>query len=200
MKDREEDQKGKLIELVRKAAPSEPPQSVQITGHGNIVGHGNTVIHAPIVRPRNVIDPRASDLTEAQKLKLRDLVNDWVNAYNTIRVRAKPLTYGAAWSSFQRKFRITSYHLLPADRFDEACAWLKTQRARIDNMKTAPRRDPAWRARQIAYIKARCKNQLGDEYRYRPYIKRRFGKTSLAALEDDELAATKAYIARLSPV
>lgn len=62
-------------------------------------------------------------------------------------------------------------------------------------MASAPRKDPAWRARAIAYIKARCKNQLGDERAYLPYIAR-FGKTSLADLTDDELARTRTYIAR----
>ncbi|GAB4303816.1 MAG: hypothetical protein Fur0034_20130 [Desulfuromonadia bacterium] len=66
-------------------------------------------------------------------------------------------------------------------------------------MKTAPIRDDALRARQIAYIKARCKNQLGDAELYRAYIQRRFCKASLADLTDDELARTKAYIARRPP-
>lgn len=192
-----EDKKSKLIELARQLAPQERPPAIQITGSSNVVvGHGNTVIHSPVVRPRNLIDPRASSLTEAQKLTLRGLVSDWITTHNTVRVRAKPLTWGAAWSSFQRTFSVMSYHLLPAERFEEACTWLRAKRGQIDKMKSAPMRDPAWRSRQIAYIKARCKNQLRDPLAYVPYIKRRFGKTSLAELDDAELAATRAYIAR----
>jgi len=196
-----EDKKQKIISIIRQAAKSprkrraQQGKAVHIEGHHNIVGDGNTVIHAATVRRINRIDPTRSELTEDQKLKLRELINAWIDAHNTIRVRARPLTHAAAWYSFQRKFRVTSYHVLPADRFEEACNWLKTQRARIDGMKTAPKRDPDWRRRQIAYIKARCKNQLGDEYAYLPYITKRFGKTSLADLTDEELARTKAYIA-----
>lgn len=197
-----EDRKQKIVELVRGAAPktprrkpAKPAPAVRIEGNHNIVGDGNTLIHAQTVRPRNTIDPRASELSESQKLRLRELINEWITVHNTVRTRARPLTHAAAWSSFQRKFRVTSYHILPLARFQEAVRWLQQQRARIDGMKTAPMRDDAWRARQIAYIKARCKNQLGDEHAYRPYIAR-FGKTSLADLTDAELASTRAYIAR----
>ncbi|TCS70738.1 hypothetical protein EDC61_11465 [Sulfuritortus calidifontis] len=201
-----EDKKQKLIEIVRGAAqkkprrkPARPAPAVRIEGSHNIVGDGNTLIHAQTLRPRNAIDPRASELSEAQKLRLRELINEWITVHNTVRTRARPLTHAAAWSSFQKKFRVTSYHILPLDRFDEAVRWLQQQRARIDGMKTAPLRDARWRARQIAYIKARCKNQLGDAELYRAYINRRFGKVSLTELTDDELAATRTYIAQKKP-
>lgn len=193
-----EEKKNQLVSLVK--ASVKPPRqrakpAVRIEGDHNIVGDGNTVIHTQTVRRVNRIDPSKSELTSAQRLRLRELVNEWVAVHNRVRLRARPLTHAAAWSSFQRKFRVNSYHDLPADRFDEACRWLQKRRAMIDGMKTAPARDEAWRKRQIAYIKARCKNQLGDEYAYLPYITKRFGKTSLADLADEELARTKAYIA-----
>ncbi|TDQ40999.1 ORF6C domain-containing protein [Tepidicella xavieri] len=199
-----EDKKQKLVSLVReaaqppkkrRAAPRKLAQSVRIDGSHNIVGDGNTVIHAHAVRQINRIDPTKGELTEAQKSKLTELLNAWISAHNTIRVRAKPLTHAAAWSSFKRKFQVTSYHYLPSARYEEALQWLMQKRAQIDGMKTAPMRDPAWRARQIAYIKARCKNQLGDERCYQPYIERTFGKTSLSDLDEAELARTKSYIA-----
>ena len=200
-----EDKKAQLVDLVRKAAKkprkprAKPAPSVSIEGDHNIVGDGNTVIHARTVRRVNRIDPTKSELTEAQKMRLRELLNTWIDAHNTIRVRARPLTHAAAWSSFQRKFSVTSYHYLPAERYEEARKWLQRQRAQIDNMKTAPKHDERWRHRTIVYIKARSKNQLCNEYAYLPYISSRFGKTSLADLTDEELAQTKAYIAHKKP-
>jgi len=203
-----EDKKQQLASIVREAAhlpskrrasPRKPAQTVRIEGDHNIVGDGNTVIHARTVRRVNRIDPTKSELTEAQKMRLRELLNAWIDAHNTIRVRARPLTHAAAWSSFQRKFSVTSYHYLPAERYEEARKWLQRQRAQIDNMKTAPKHDERWRHRTIVYIKARSKNQLGNEYAYLPYISSRFGKTSLADLTDEELAQTKAYIAHKKP-
>ncbi|BBD77209.1 DNA-binding protein [Hydrogenophilus thermoluteolus] len=200
-----EDKKQKLIEIVRGASgntsrrkPAQSSLAVRIEGSHNIVGDGNIVIHAKTVRPRNTIDPRASELSEAQKLRLRELINEWVTVHNTVRTRAKPLTHAAAWASFQRKFSVTSYHLLPIARYAEAVRWLQQQRAKIDSMKSAAARDPSWRARQIAYIKAHCKNDLGDAFAYMPYIAR-FGKKSLADLTNEELARTRSYVARKKP-
>lgn len=202
MEDRE-DPKNKLVRLVR-SATSNPArkraQSVRIEGSHNIVGDGNTVIHVPVVRPRNLIDASKSELTEAQKLRLRELLHAWVDAHNTIRTKAAPLSYPAAWSSFQRKFRVTSYHLLPASRYDEACSWLLQRRAIIDGMKTAPAKDPKWRARQIASIHARCKSHFAGEPIYRAYIVKQFGVASLTELTDEQLHRTRAWLFRKKQV
>lgn len=44
------------------------------------------------------------------------------------------------------------------------------------------------------FIKASCKNQLGDEFFYLPYTQRKFGKNSLTELDNSELAAVRTYI------
>lgn len=190
-----QDKEDRLLSLVRQAAePSDSPAPmVRIKGSHNIVGHGNTVIHAPVVRPRIVAPPPPGSITTSQAHAIRQLLAEWVSVHN--RIKKRPLTWGEAWQRFKKKFNVHSYLALPSERFDEACAWLRKQRAILDNMKSAPLKDPAWRTRTIAYIKARCKNQLGDEHAYRPYIAR-FGKTSLADLTDAELASTRAHIAR----
>jgi hypothetical protein len=190
-----QDKEDRLRRLVREAAgPAEPSApAVRIEGSHNIVGHGNTVIHAPVVRPRIVVPPPPGSITPAQAATIKQLLAEWVTVHN--RIKKRPLTWGAAWQRFKKKFNVHSYLALPEERFDEACAWLRQQRAILDGMATAPRKDPAWRARQIAYIKARCKNQLGDERCYQPYIERTFGKTSLSDLDEAELARTKSYIA-----
>lgn len=99
-----QDKEDRLRRLVREAAgPAEPSApAVRIEGSHNIVGDGNTVIHAHAVRQINRIDPTKGELTEAQKSKLTELLNAWISAHNTIRVRAKPLTHAAAWSSFKK--------------------------------------------------------------------------------------------------
>lgn len=190
-----EEKEDRLLRLVREAAQPDqaPAPAVRIEGSHNIVGHGNTIIHAPVVRPRIVAPPPPGSITPAQAQTLRELLAEWVTVHN--RIKERPLSWGAAWEQFKKNFNVHSYLALPSERFEEACSWLRTKRAILDNMKSAPRKDPAWRGRTIAYIKARCKNQLGDEHGYRPYIAR-FGKTSLADLTDAELASTRAHIAR----
>ncbi len=192
-----EDKKDRLISIVKTSVKpprkrAKPAQQVRIAGSHNIVGDGNTVIHAKTVRPRTVTPPPPGSITPAQAQTIRELLAEWVATHN--RVKQYPLSWAAAWESFKKTFRVNSYLHLPAESYGKACAWLRRKRAIIDTMKSAPRRDPDWRVRAIRYIKARCKNQLGNEHAYLPYIAR-FGKTSLADLTDDELADTRAYIA-----
>lgn len=51
-----------------------------------------------------------------------------------------------------------------------------------------------WRTLTIAAIKARCANDLGDEYFYVGFVRERFGKGSLAELEDAELERVQQYV------
>ncbi len=193
-----EDKKKQLVSLVKASAKpprkrAKPVKSVRIDGSHNIVGDGNTVIHARQVTHKTVTQPPPGSITPAQAQTLRELLAEWKTVHD--RVKKTPLSWGAAWERFKKKFRVNSYLHLPSSRFDEAAGWLRQRRAILDSMKTASRKDPAWRARTIAYIKARCKNQLGDERSYQPYIERTFGKTSLSDLDEAELARTKSYIA-----
>ncbi|GAB4303819.1 MAG: hypothetical protein Fur0034_20140 [Desulfuromonadia bacterium] len=99
-----EDKNDRLLRLVKESTKTperrsrRAAQTVRIEGSHNIVGDGNTVIHAKTVRPRNTIDPRASELSEAQKLRLRELINEWIDVHNRVRTRARPLTHAAAWA------------------------------------------------------------------------------------------------------
>lgn len=197
-----EDPKKKLVELiqgaaqpVRKRARPRPAQS--ITGHHNIQAGGDVHISTEKIVHKTEVKTGDGVIDAAQKQTLKELVAEWVTVHN--RVKRAQLSYGAAWSRFQRHFRVNKYAELPAGRFAEAVKWLQRQRAMIDTMKTAARRDAQWRARQITYIKARCKSPLGDERAYLPYIELNFGKTSLADLTDDELARAKSHIAHKKP-
>jgi hypothetical protein len=51
------EKKEKLIELVRKAAPSDPPQGVHITGDHAIAGHGSTIVRARTIRVETLVLP-----------------------------------------------------------------------------------------------------------------------------------------------
>lgn len=189
------DKKDQLIRIIREAESEEADQNgtmtMHINGNHNIIGHSNTIIHANKITHRVKTLPPPGSISPAQAQTIRELLAEWKTVYD--RVKKKPISWGAAWERFKKKFRVNSYLQLPSERFEEACQWLRRQRAIIDHMKTASHKDPDWRKRQIKYIKARCK-QLGNEYAYQPYITR-FGKTSLADLTDDELARTRAYIA-----
>jgi hypothetical protein len=146
-----------------------PRPTVHIDGDGNIVGDGNQIIHTPVVRVRRTITPPPNAVTPEQKLKLKEALNAWVDAHNTIKVRSRPLTHAAAWSRFYKAFRLTSYAELPAARFAEALTWLQQRRGEIYSMKSAPKRDPGWRPHTIGAIHTRCKSHFNGQKVYQPY-------------------------------
>lgn len=179
---------------VKRTPRTSPKASQSITGNGNIQAGGDVHIKTDKIVRKTEVKTGDGVVDAEQKQTIKELLAEWVSVHN--RIKQSELSYGAAWARFQRHFRVNSYTELHAERFADAVKWLQRQRAIIDSMKTAPKRDAAWRRRQITYIKVSCKNQLVDERCYQPYIERNFGKSSLADLSDQELARTKAYIAQ----
>lgn len=167
-----------------------------ITGGTNIIGNqGDINIHfGPVepIRHQVIVQPGPQHISEEQKAALKALCDEWVTLHSTLKKR--PLTYGAAWGRINKAAGTTSYSLILKERFADAVALVQREMAILRNMRSAPRKDDAWRAKRIGAIKARCKNQLGDPDFYKPYIKKNFKADSLASLATDELQKTYAYI------
>lgn len=176
------------------AAPAVHVQT--IAGGTNIIGNqGDINIQfgaAPPARPRVVVQPGPQHISEEQKAQLKALCDEWVKLHTTLK--KKPLTYAIAWSRINKAAGTTSYSLILKERFADAVALVQREMAILRGMRSAPRKDGAWRAKQIGAIKARCKNQLGDPDFYKAYIKKSFQAGSLADLATKELQKTYAYI------
>ncbi len=199
------DPKQKIIDIMKSAKPSQDENSkspekqgiAYICGDGNIVGNGNIQINGNInltsvSKKRVIVKPAEGSVDPAQKAEIQRLIEEWIEAHN--KVKQKTLSWGAAWRRFNQHFHISTYHELPSESFEEARKWLTQQKAQLLSMKSAPKKIQSWRPDRIKAIKARCKNQLGDEKIYRFYIEQRFGKSSLTQLSDNELQATYVYI------
>lgn len=212
-----EDKKTNIVSLLQSATPpartrkrSPPAKSATATGSnvfqingGNlsaqqvVVGNVNnyTVVRPP--RPRVVVTPGEGVVTDPQKAKINELRLDWIALHNSIK--KAPLTDAAAWVKINRKAGVTSYHLIPSERFDLVIKFIKQEMAKLRAMRSAPRKDASWRTTRISAIKARSKNQLGSADAYRPYIAKSFGASSLTDLTDDELQRTYSYIMAKKP-
>lgn len=199
----EEEKTAKVLQLFKdgsKPAPRRRPSAskvTQITVNGQVTGqviggdvNNYTVAKPP--RPRVVVTPGDGVVTDAQKAQISALRVEWVTLHNGIKRR--PLTDAAAWIKINARAGVTSYHLIPLERFDEVVAYIRREMAMLRTMPSAPSKDDTWRTKRIAAIKARCKNQLGDPDAYKPYIKKKFGVESLADLATDELQSTYTYI------
>lgn len=204
----DEEKKKKIVSLFK--AASKPRRAPQPVGPGTVIvvnasGQAQAAgrdIHnyhyeRPPRAPRVTVMPGAGVIDENQARRLKTLVEDWVSTNNC--VRRTQITHAGAWSALNKRAGVTSYRLIPAAKFHAMEKWLQQQLGRLGNMASAPRKDDSWRGKKIGAIKARCKNQLGDEFAYKQYIQRRFGAASLSELATDELQATYAYVMGKKP-
>ena len=169
---------------------------VSIAGRATVgqVAGGDIHNHITAARPivRHVVQPGEGCVSEEQKVSISTRREEWLALHATLKQR--PLAPSRAWIMINRCAGVTSYHLIPAAKFDEVMAFIGQQMAILRQMASAPAKDKDWRAKRIAAIKPRCKNQLGNVDAYKPYIKKRFGADSLSALATDEMQATYAYV------
>lgn len=211
----DEDKKAKVVNLVKESAkptddaakPKRAPRRKAVQPAGNVfniggdnnsvgqVAVGDTHHHhyeKPPRAPKITVTPGVGVISEEQKVALTKLRDEWILVHNSIH--QKPLSHGAAWKGINLAAGATSYHLIQACNFSLAEKFIKKEIGILRNMRSAPSKDDGWRNAKIGAIKARSKNQLGDAYAYKPYIKKNFKVESLADLSTDELQRTYAYI------
>ena len=202
--------RAKIAKIIEKAAPAAKkprktkekqaltpkPGVIYVAGNGNVVAGGdvtNHVYHHPPGRPKVVVKTGDGTITAEQKAELLRLKREWIQANDA--VKAKSLSYPAASARLNAAMKVSGYAELKPEQFEKARAWLRRQIAMVRAMPSAPRKEgDKWRTARYAAIKAHCKNQLGDEQAYRPYIKRHFQADSLTELGDIELERTYRYV------
>lgn len=195
--------KNKVVDLFKAGStdsrqPASAGNTIYVDGKGHAFGQvaggdiHNHHYENPPRGPKVTVTPGDGVISEEQKVALTRLRDEWILLHNSIR--KKPLGYGAAWSRINKSAGATSYHLIQDCNFYRAVTYIKKEMAKLRNMRSAPAKDGNWRNAKIGAIKARCKNQLGDDVAYRPYIKKNFKAESLADLATDELQRTYAYI------
>ncbi|MFI0477437.1 hypothetical protein [Paracoccus jiaweipingae] len=194
------DPKAKIVQLMKKASPEKtaPRQRRRadfvVNGDGNVVAGRDVVqLHQPIIRHETKVTPGDGVVSAEQKARIQQLVKDWMLSHNAVKKR--PLTFQAAYSKMNATFRVNSYHELPAEKFNAVVKWLQQQKAMIQSMPSAPRKDPTVATSAIRFIKARCK-QLGEPTLYVPYIERTFGVSSLADLDAAQLQRVRGWVAK----
>lgn len=182
-----------------------PTNNVEaIHGGTNIIGNqGPVTIHTTVERRQmpalEPVQPPPDHITGEQAATLKRLHSEWVELSTAVKTRAKPITPQQAWIAINRAGQSRTYTHMRQIHFDAACAYVQRQMAILRSGKTARKRDPKWRNSRIGAIKARCINQLGNEYAYRPYIARSFRARSLTELDDEQLEAAYRYVLKLKP-
>lgn len=202
---------GKVISLWGHAAGRDikvetgPTNNIaSIHGGTNIIGnHGPVTIHTSSDRPRSPapapVPPPEDRISDEQAFKLKCLHDDWVELSASVKTRTTPITPQAAWIAINRAGRCTTYKHMRQEHYEAASDYVLKQMAILRSGKVSRRRDPKWRNSRIGAIKARCINQLGDEFSYRPYIKKHFNALSLTELDDEQLESAYRYVLSLKP-
>ncbi len=159
-----------------------------INGGQNIIGPAGDIQLQVQARPRIkvVIQPGPEHITDAQKVRLRDLVNQVVELETAIK--RTPKRHATVWSALTGKLKVTSYHLISASAFAHAEAYLQTWCARLRSARSAPKKDPDWRNSRYRYIHAALK-EVGQQDELPRLLMERYSGRSLKDLSELELEA-----------
>lgn len=175
-------------------APRTSIQIGAINGGQNIIGQTGDIHLQVQARPRIkvVIQPGPEHITDAQKVRLRDLVNEVVELETAIK--RTPKRHATVWSALTGKLKVTSYHLIPASAFAQAEAYLQTWCARLRSAKSAPKKDPDWRNSRYRYIHAALK-EIGQQDELPQLLADRYSGRSLKDLSELELESVYRTVA-----
>lgn len=127
----------------------------------SVLGDVENLYMNPKTVNRPIVQPTEIHITQEQASVIRKLINDMVDInykagkYKTTEQKSK--AYQNFWSSFKNKFNITSYHLLPKEKFTEAETWLHKQVA-LQRPKLRRANNPEWRKEIYTSIYARIKS------------------------------------------
>ena len=195
-----EDIKGKIVELMRSGTTpnSSPParHNIRVQGTGNIVAFGDVHVFQPAPkapRPLVITKPGVEHISIGQRAKLMALVNQIVET--EAKLKKRPRSHSAVWGPLKPHCGVTSYHLIPSERFEKARKYLNTALGRLNAMPSAPvKNGDAWRRNKYAYIKINSKDPL-DAAALSDYIKTNFAADSISELANDELERAYRYIA-----
>jgi hypothetical protein len=166
-----------------------------IQGGQNFIGiQGDVNVYSAPPRSPRIVAPSPGEehISDEQKVEIQKLREAWITLHNAIK--KKPLEPREAWIRINRAAGATSYHLILRENYGKAVTYIHREIAMLRSMSSAPTKDTEWRSKRIAAIKARCKNQLGDQDAYKAYIKKAFKADSLTDLATDELQKTYSYI------
>lgn len=173
------------------------PVGHTVTGDGNVIGNGNTVTHyhePAVVQRKTYVKTGDGVLDAAQKAKINALIKEWAATRDAVRKsKAEISTLRYAFNTYMN---VNSYHEIKQEDFDKALRWLYRQTGIINSMPSAATKNPNWRNKRYASIKAKCRDLEGGLDRQKIYIKEKYGANSLTELADEQLEASYHHIRR----
>ena len=170
----------------------------QSVGDGAILAAGDVYINKKETH-KNLVATGPDHIRDDQAFRLKELIDELAKI--GVTAGREPSSCYSEWNGkLRKKFRVTSYRLIPAVRFEEAVQWLQKQKAML-RPKLRRRDNSQWRNAIYSGIWSRTK-QLGMSKEQvhelaTSYLERDQPVTSLKDLQEGELDKLRAYIFRL---
>jgi hypothetical protein len=124
-------------------------------GNGNFIVGGDFNLN-PRTVVKNSISPGPEHITDEQALKVRELIDELAK---TDEQAGRPSSHRKWYPKLYKRFKITSYKLIPLDQLAEVESWLQQQKASQRPMLRRSN-NPAWRESIYSAIYARAR-ELG---------------------------------------
>jgi hypothetical protein len=127
----------------------------------SVLGDVENLYMNPKTVNRPIVQPTEIHITQEQASVIKKLVddiidiNDKAGKYRTTEQKSK--AYQSYWSSFKKKFNVTSYHLLPKEKYVLAETWLRKQVA-MNRPKLRKTNNEEWKKEFYTSIYARIKS------------------------------------------
>ena len=171
-------------------SPTQAAPNVVVSGGTVFIGSGHV---------QNIVYDRAPTvhngfLDACHKRRLLELRDQIVGVSRA--VDGQQITPAAVLRRLEQHMDVRSYAEIPYERFAQAETYLVNWRARLEGMPGAMR-SPGWRERKVRAINALCDEMRAGSWR-RSYIRRRWGKASMADLSNEEVGQLhKAVVNRI---
>jgi len=152
--DREELYQAKLRTQQSHSSEHEPGHTatVSVVGNGNIAA-GRDVNISPRVIKRTEVTPGPQHITEEQAFRIQEAIKELARVDE---LTGRGPTYREWYSKLYKRFHVTSYKLIAAERWEEAMAWLQNQKA-LQRPQLRRTNNPEWRKSMYSAIWARAK-------------------------------------------
>ncbi|QGM80696.1 ORF6C domain-containing protein [Otariodibacter oris] len=167
--------------------------SQNVDGNNNNVIYGekgvinNITTEKHVTRTKAIVEPDNKHINEEMARTLKDLVNEVVNLENELK--KQPKTFQAVWASLNKHCGVTTYKLIPIEKYEKAENYLRKWIGRLNSSKSAPKKiGNDWRKRKYSYIHINVK-KLDLELWLREYLQERYCVGSITELSNDQLDA-----------
>lgn len=161
-----------IREIYLKSVENAEPNQYKITqkskGNNNLqiaLNQGTVIKTDKVVRKNEVVTNPDIHISQEKAKQILDTVgeiveiNEKAGKFRTSADKGK--FFAQTWTSFKNRFNVTSYHLLPKEKFDEALSWLKKQIAYEHRPKLRQNNNQQWKKDIYGAIYAKAQNELG---------------------------------------